>query len=305
MTEIFKAIELILNVGIEMFITIGSVYFILTAIIVIAFEIKRRREPAIVPQKISNQPESIEDLIILYENKELISRPTTFDKYTDTEIPWEYKIGELIIKEGTEREMIDDIKTFLTKEMERAQHEKEQQKHNAYRTKYLDGVYDMGSEILARITSHSLIDDEPIEPWVQGVYDLLDKMWLKDNMKDEEVEQLLTYISDEKNNNPMLLEDEIQTQEYIERQILKINPEKYGIHHIGSIIKVKEDLEIGKSYGDVEFTESMAEYIGRTSIINDVVEETIGNSIDTKYKLSIDVEDHIWSKEMLTVLQNP
>lgn len=64
---------------------------------------------------------------------------------------------------------------------------------------------------------------------------------------------------------------------------------------VGDKVWIKNDLILGKRYGDVMVVMSMMEYLGKTAIITCV----IGCSPKTEYMLDVDGEEHYWTDEML------
>lgn len=304
MTNIVDLVRTLFTIGTEMFVTISLILFGLTAILLL---IVWRFEPELIIDKPLNPnpqpiPKLDKDLIILKENNNLLSKPTTAFKPIPITKTAKFEFKDLKL-EGREPEMIAFLTDYLTMHIDRATNEIERVKDNPEDVKYHEGSIDLAKGILNALIEKEQSDNPVLSELESRINDELIDMSLDKLMSEADVEKLVQLTERELIMNPTILDDEIEFQDFIERKILEIDPEKYGIYHIGSIVKVNENLLIGERYGGIIFEESMAEYRGRTSMINNLDLEI--NDDIPYFKLSIDIEDHTWSNEMLTVLQNP
>lgn len=316
MTPIIEVIKLLFDVGLEMFITIGSLYLILTALIVgVAYKFQlipstkeyRDNKTKLIVEDSTN---GVGELIYLYTGDELISKPSTIENLNIViKDNWAYEMSEFIVKERSKIEMIEYISEYLTNEITKAKDEREKQKHDDYRRNYLDGIIDMSNNILNQIDQQFIQTDNTNEEdvWKNKVDEKLDEMALSYVMTGDEVNKLYAFTETKLITHPNLFDDDYDVEDFIERTVIKIDPDKYGVCTIGAVVKVKDNLTIGETYGGIEFTKSMADYSGRTGLIVEPYLETTIDSGETinVFRLSIDLEDQLWTEEMLTVLQNP
>lgn len=195
---------------------------------------------------------------------------------------------------GTEEEMLSEIKQYLKKYIDKTEKNKTDED---FTEGYVEGTLTMANILLDKINKV----EEPINGvWKEDFNRALGDMVLEKELTKHEKEVLFDKARNEFEGDYDRRNREIR--EFIEKSILDINQEKFGIFAFGTLVKVRDDMTIGEKYGGITYTESMDEYKGRTSLITRTEKDDNGKN---QYMLGIDVNESPWSKEMLDILQNP